>query len=126
MSEYTTTAGSKLIAEERQRQVNEKGHTPRLDTLNNSGELTSAAIVYAMIAVSGKDVRGSVRANLERGHAPKHWPWSNPPKFRSGNATEDRIRELAKAGALIAAEIDRAINYDMAFGGAELDKSEIN
>lgn len=43
-----------------------------------------------------------------RASTPRYWPWEpgwwKPGK---GNSYADRVRELVKAGALIAAEIDR-------------------
>ena len=45
----------------------------------------------------------SIRINLM-----KHWPWDNKfYKPDSSNTLEGRIKELTKAGALIAAEIDK-------------------
>ena len=87
--------GIEIIAEERQRQIDVEGWTPEHDELaNNAEQLAQAAALYAIpyeYRVYEYDVR-----NL--------WPWD----MRWYKPSPDnRIRELAKSGALIAAEIDR-------------------
>lgn len=77
--------GVELIAAERERQVSQEGWTPEHDDEHKHGELRGAAACYAL----GRMI-------------PEIWPWSSE-WWKPGN----RIRELAKAGALIAAEIDR-------------------
>jgi hypothetical protein len=96
-----TTFGLELISKERQRQIDEKGCTAEHDDQWVKGELSDAAACYAL---SKKDreldvlVCDSVQYLL-----PRLWPWLC--EFKPTPKT--RIRELAKAGALIAAEIDR-------------------
>lgn len=77
--------GAELIAAERQRQVDVEGWTPEHDAEHDRGELAKAAAAYAV-----------------PDHAAVFWPWAF-----SGFKRDERVRELAKAGALIAAEIDR-------------------
>jgi len=77
--------GIDLIAAERQRQINVEGWTPEHDDGHTQGELARAAAVYAV-----PDLHDD------------WWPWDDG-WYRPG----DPIRELVKAGALIAAEIDR-------------------
>jgi len=98
-------SGIELIAEERQRQISEEGWTPEHDATHDVGELAMAASCYAMIHEYRPEKL-----------APLGWPWSDEwwkPSFirdSSGNIIQPphlRIRELQKAGALIAAEIDR-------------------
>lgn len=84
--------GVELIAAERTRQVGVEGWSPEHDDEHGDGELAVAAACYAV-------PRGSVAASAARA---QHWPFE-PEAWKPG----DRIRELAKAGALIAAEIDR-------------------
>jgi hypothetical protein len=80
--------GVELIAAERQRQVEAEGWTTEHDDGHYYGELAQAAACYARFDVS--------RAAT--------WPWAVEWwKPTPGN----RVRELVKAGALIAAEIDR-------------------
>lgn len=83
--------GSELIANERARQVAREGWTFDHDDRHSSGELATAAIAYLL----------TDRDPLFKRE--RFWPWPDGWK----PSPEDRIRELTKAGALIAAEIDR-------------------
>ena len=85
--------GIELIAEERQRQIEVEGWTPEHDDKHTCGELTDAAICYAS-------------TGYWRRRAPLLWPKNWEVKWWKPTPN-DRIRELQKAGALIAAEIDR-------------------
>lgn len=95
--------GVEIIADERKRQIEVKGWTEEYDSLYCDGELSNAAACYAMRKECREiflpDERDSILCEL--------WPfedkWWKP-------TPDDRIRELAKAGALIAAEIDRIHN----------------
>lgn len=87
-------SGVDLIAAERERQVAAEGWTPEHDDTHTHHELARAGAAYALYGGFGKmpvDVRDLV------------WPWE-PESFKP---SRDRLRDLAKAGALIAAEIDR-------------------
>jgi hypothetical protein len=92
----TTQTGLELIAAERQRQVEQEGWTPEHDDAHETGDLALAAACYAT---------PESRRQYEDG-APLDpwWPWDDGWWKPS---PENRIRELVKAGALIAAEIDR-------------------
>ena len=84
--------GIERIAKERKRQIEEEGWSEKHDDSHKSGEMAKAGACYA--------VRGLVDIGLIN----RHWPWS----FSWWKPSpENRIRELEKAGALIAAEIDR-------------------
>jgi hypothetical protein len=85
-----TMTGNELIAAERQRQIDVEGWTPEHDDKHTTGALALAAACYAE--------RGLGDATWDW-----HWPWS-PDWWKP---SKDPIRNLAKAGALIAAEIDR-------------------
>ncbi len=78
-----------LIAEERRRQVAGEGWSERHDDTHTNGELVLAAVAY-----------------LDTSAADIYWPW-DMVDFKP--VTGDRIRELVKAGALVAAEIDRLL-----------------
>lgn len=93
MGEITMLSGVELIAAERERQINEEGWTPEHDDAHCHGELAIAAARYA---VHGTDAR-VVHAGGEED------PTIDWLKF------DGEIRELVKAGALIAAEIDRKL-----------------
>ena len=89
--------GIEIIADERTRQINEEGRSVRFDADSYSNdELASAAAAYASPARQ--------RSLKTVSRVPVFWPWSN---VWWKPAPNDRVRELAKAGALIAAEIDR-------------------
>lgn len=83
--------GADLIAGERQRQITQEGWTALHDDKHTDGELAYAAAHYIAAALGEDDsVLGS-------------WPW-NPSWWKP---SDDPVRNLVKAGALIAAEIDR-------------------
>ena len=80
--------GVQRIAAERERQ---RGlFTPARDDEYTRNELSLAAIVYASTGTDNNPIVAGV------------WPW-HWDTFKPGS----RIRNLTKAGALIAAEIDR-------------------
>lgn len=89
--------GIDLIEAERMRQIEVEGWTPAHDDLHSKGELASAAICYATNSEQ-RESAGRFFARL--------WPWS--ADFWKPTP-DNRIRELTKAGALIAAEIDRQL-----------------
>lgn len=91
--------GIELIREERIRQIQEEGFWTERDVKYAKEELASAAACYA----TPHRWRPFPVSNDRQ--APLIWPWS-PKWWKPG---EDRIRELQKAGALIAAEIDRLL-----------------
>lgn len=101
--------GVALIAAERRRQAEAEGWTPRHDDGHTKGELARAAACYALPLdyrpVSTRLVDGHGDRGDRYGHYPLGWPWH--PDWWKPSA--DRVRELAKAGALIAAEIDRLL-----------------
>lgn len=88
--------GIELITAERERQLTQEGWTPENDAKYIEGELRDAAIAYAMVC----DPRAGDTAH-------SIFPWE-PEWFKTGPDEQvDEIRCLTKAGALIAAEIDR-------------------
>ena len=88
------TTGAELIAAERERQVHDEGWTPEHDDEHDRGQLVEAAIQYAR-----HDLPGERR--YEWDEQPIGFPWND------GWNPGSQIRNLVKAGALIAAEIDR-------------------
>lgn len=87
-------SGVELIAAERRRQIEKEGWTADHDEMHGGHQLALAAVCYAL----------PPHARLFRAFsdAPHLWPWEE-----EWWKPADRIKELAKAGALIAAEIDR-------------------
>lgn len=93
-----TMNGIESIAAERRRQVEHEGWTPEHDDGHRNGELAKAAGCYAWIAAQSDNLRSIFCT------PPPTWPaewgvaWWKP---------KDRRADLVRAGALIAAEIDR-------------------
>ncbi|MCK2024595.1 hypothetical protein KZC52_16830 [Microbacterium sp. kSW2-24] len=105
----TTSAASRgvdLIAQERTRQIADEGHTPEGD--RHQGDLLArAGVEYANVAVAV--LRGGPEAAHFDPPLRWNWPWSN----EFWKPSEDPIRDLTKAGALIAAAIDSLIDGGM-------------
>ena len=132
----TTKTGVELIAAERERQQSAEGYDAAHDDEHSKMELACAAIEYASAAVNVYRTHvqlPSVRRVIEiRGGDPDTdpwvrqmvedpignwygrnddgtvkpadwWPWRN----EDWKPSNDRVVNLVKAGALIAAEIDR-------------------
>lgn len=87
-----TSIGLALIAAERRRQRIDEGWDDVHDDFHDGEQLALAAAAYA-IPMDCRDYTAGV---------PFPWPWDEK-WWKPG----DRIRELTKAGALVAAEIDR-------------------
>lgn len=107
-------SGVSIISEERNRQITQEGYDWRRDDNYHGQELALAATVYALPpswreAYAGTNGHSNMKRVL--------WPWDhytfkpvpsdNSTVFGKDQSVDDRIKELAKAGALIAAEIDR-------------------
>lgn len=80
--------GIQLISNERKQQINIEGYTTEHDINHNEKEFIRAAMAYLMI-----DKDEITRIGM--------WPWSDGT-FKP----KDAVRDLTKAGALIAAAID--------------------
>lgn len=83
--------GAQLIADERLAQVQRDGWTPAHDDMHRDHELLCAAQCYIIEVMDPGEAPHT-------GFWPENWMW---------NPSEDPIRNLVRAGALIAAEIDR-------------------
>ena len=88
------------ICAERQRQITEEGFSLLQDERYVEQELIRAAQSYLMAAEFIEQCPGKDPAKMKE---PGWWPWA-PHWWRPSS---DPIRNLEKAGALIAAEIDR-------------------
>ncbi len=89
--------GTQLIATERKRQVRKEGWDSFHDDEHDWNEMAQAAICY---------VKAGMQADRcpVRGIRPQDgWPWDD----EYWKPEKDAVRNLVKAGALIAAEIDR-------------------
>ncbi len=100
------------IAEERKSQIEEHGWRPEHDAEHDDGALAWAAVCYAAPEIVYREKHG-----LRSIRFVDPWPWEAKWDRRkttrrdipmsTGQRRRARIRELTKAGALIAAEIDR-------------------
>lgn len=91
-----------LLATERRRQVEAEGWTPEHDAAHGDGVLARAGACYAWFAAMGYRLPPLTS-----------WPWDE----RWWKPGEDSVRTLVKAGALIAAEIDRMLSQPGPAGG---------
>jgi hypothetical protein len=100
-----SSSGVDAIAAERQRQVEAEGWTPEHDDTHTNGAMAAAAAAYAFSAFTSTTYRAYAAEPIG------FWPWDEEwwkPK--------DPRSDLVRAGALIAAEIDR---IDRAIAGGE-------
>ena len=106
MSTKDTRTGAERIADERQRQIDKEGYKAEHDDEHTDGSLAWAAVCYA--APEAVYVRRDWATGI---HFEDPWPWSDEFDKRSDRkpTMSQRIRLLEKAGALIAAEIDRLL-----------------
>ena len=109
-------SGVEQIKAERERQIRDEGWTIEHDLEHTNNELANAAATYAMDA-DCRDALMHLVYDCELLGIPPTWPWDEKYYKPTPN---DRIRELVKAGALIAAEIDR-LNKVQAFDAIEED-----
>lgn len=102
---FDQNGGASLIYNERGRQVREEGYDGTHD-FGHEVELTEAALSYLMFAavtqVQGYTVEEAKEAATYAGTKPESWPWA----AGYWKPTGDPVRDLTKAGALIAAAID--------------------
>ena len=94
------TSGTDLIAAERKLQIHHHGYQPEQDLSYTRGQLLDAALSYCGAAI-----------NIGHPSAlkpPKQWPWAASLFHPSPSP----VRNLVKAGALLAAEIDRLITVE--------------
>ena len=97
-------SGVAQIHAERMRQIHSEGWTPEHDNEHKYGELAAAGAWYADAAVAV--ARGGLHCeDIEeiKFNTMEFWPWDE----EWCKPSTDPISNLIKAGALIAAEIDR-------------------
>jgi len=83
--------GIEIIKEAREKQINKYGYTPEHDRMYQSNQLLFGALAYLNAALFGKSV------------GEEDWPFDT--KYFKGGT--NFVEDLSKAGAFIAAEIDR-------------------
>lgn len=102
--------GIGLIAAERQRQVEAEGFDPRHDDNYENDELVRAASSY--LIAGRRDLDGTVMVSDDE-IADGCWPW-DAEWFKPSTPKAN----LIKAGALIAAELDRLVRAEAEANGA--------
>ena len=97
--------GAALISAERQRQIEMEGYEAYHDDSHDGGELADAATCYANVASVQSRGAGmaEIREMIVNDWGEVNWPWHDA----SFKPVDNPIANLVKAGALIAAEIDR-------------------
>lgn len=100
----TESLGATMIADERSRQIEVEGYAALVDDGYTNYELSSAAQAYLVDSFCTSDEA----FESIKGSPPYCYPWG----ASTWNPSKDPIRNLAKAGALIAAEIDRLIRME--------------
>ena len=111
--------GIEMIAEERQRQIDVEGYSEQHDSQHKTSEFIRAAIAYIESAKIGvycmelgnHDENSILARKVEMGRACSPW--------KDGFKASTDVRDLVKAGALIAAAIDRLQKEPMAAEMAE-------
>lgn len=94
-------SGIELIAAERARQLSVEGWTPEHDDEHTRGQMAAAASCYAKLAQLLEIGKWDFETAAQ--HATLNWPWA-PEWWKPARKAQ---RNLEKAGAFIAAEIDR-------------------
>lgn len=105
--------GIESIAAERKRQVEAEGWTPEHDDEHDAGEIAGAGAAYALNAACLL----SPYHGTPLDEPPESWVWERT--WWKPNMGDDPRRDLVKAGALIAAEIDRIDRAESARINAE-------
>lgn len=109
--------GIELIAEERQRQIEVKGYDADHDEMESAFQLSAAAGLFIANAQNKDfkdhthyDMMGNICRfqfrEIDTKKWKEEWPWPD----HDGREDSDILTSLIKAGALIAAEIDRLQN----------------
>lgn len=119
--------GIELIAKERQRQIDEEGWSFNHDDNHINDEMALAAACYAIPEQEREYIDTE-----NGGEIPEFWPWKESwwkpeydPHYEVGTSIRGRIKELTKAGALIAAEIDRLIRAEYTDGMTKAEEETI-
>lgn len=94
-------SGAILIQNERQRQITDEGYLMEHDDMLDSGELANFACCYAL------DPMGGDASDVIKMLKPYEWELKLSCNGNTDDNLEGRIKDLVKAGALIAAEIER-------------------
>lgn len=109
--------GSERILLERRRQIQQEGWSTDIDDTHDEGELAWAAVCYAAPARVYTLDQGATPRDAEISFRDP-WPgkfdrsFDKRPSYKRTPSNKKRIRALEKAGALIAAEIERLLRVE--------------
>jgi len=95
--------GLELIIKERERQITQEGWTKEHDDKQAPFSMSNAGACYAMELFKNTQVLNTTKREIDS-MIDYMWPWDG--KWWKPTP-DDPVRQLVKAGALIAAEIDR-------------------
>jgi len=98
MDETKKKSGAELIADERRRQIEAEGFTVEHDQQWTKAQLARAGREYVTCYIGQAAGFQPIKKWVAM-----YWPWA--PEW--WKPSDDPIRNLVKAGALLAAEIDR-------------------
>lgn len=107
-AEAQASEGARRITAERERQMADEAWTPEHDDTHDQGELAVAAAAYALHGIAVPTSPAQL------------WPWEP-----EGWKPKDKLRNLERAGALIAAEIDRLCRSPLAWAAAERERHQV-
>ena len=97
-------SGAALIAEERRRQIEAEGWHEKHDDKHRRMEMARAAAAYVLNAWERTKMQeGATERYVLAAAVNVLWPWES----EWWKPAKDPVRTLVKAGALIAAEVDR-------------------
>ena len=99
------SSGAQLILKERLRQISEEGWSKAHDDEHVGQEMLGAARAYAIVAQHQQEFKKWIISD-----PPASWPYDWDIKW--WKPSKDPKRNLVKAGALIAAEIDRLLRKE--------------
>lgn len=105
---------SRLIREERRRQISVEGYGAAHDDRHDDGCLLRAAVIYLWHGTPRAAPVVTVKHQRRRASLPLGWPW-RPKYWRP----RDRKSNLVRAGALCVAENDRRRRASMALTPSE-------
>ena len=101
--------GIELIADERRRQIEIEGYSIKNDQKHENGELADAAALYAL----SDDMMDFIDNEWGNDMHLHIWPFDlSYLKKRTNGDIYERSKDLIRAGALIAAELDRLQNME--------------
>lgn len=103
MNAFGCSDGAVEIRVERYRQIVAEGLVPEHDDQHTDGELIEAALAYATLAAM-QETRPDVLGPLDGFPPPTGFGWPSDWTWKPADTAR---QNLIKAGALIAAEIDR-------------------